>query len=138
MKQIFVLIATVAFFVLITESCEFSTANLVDPKVCIELNEDLCKQDNPIISADVKQLFASCKIKNAPPETQVKFTWMFYGETKIKIDEVTFNSKDLGTNLNLHSSLNRPFNGWPKGVYEVEMQIVNADKEPLIKQFRIE
>ncbi len=137
MKKILFFVALAGvFFVL--ERCSFSTANLVEPKVCTSLSEDLCSQDNPIISADANQLFASCKIKNAPPETKVKYTWLYYGETKIKIDEITFDTEDKGTNLNLHSSLSRPYNGWPKGVYEVEMQILEGDKKPIVKQFTIE
>ena len=106
--------------------------------MCTSLSEDLCPQDFPVISAEAGQLFASCKIKNAPAETKVKFTWLYYGETKITIDEITFDTKDMGTNLNLHSSLSRPNNGWPKGVYEVEMRILVGDKKPLVKQFTIE
>lgn len=129
-----------AFTVLMifVESCSISTAKLVDPKVCTSLDGDLCQQDNPVISSNASQLFASCEIKNAPMETEVKFTWLYYGETKIKIDEITFNTEDKGTNLNLHSSLSRPYNGWPKGVYEIEMLILVEGKKPVIKQFTIE
>ena len=137
MKKLIIFIAF-AVLMIFVESCSFSTANLVDPKVCTSLDGDLCQQDNPVLSTNVNQLFASCEIKNAPVETKVKFTWFYYGETKIKIDEITFNTENKGTNLNLHSSLSRPYNGWPKGVYEIEMLILVDGKKPIIKQFSIE
>lgn len=118
-------------------SCEVSTARLTDPKVCTSLIEDLCESDMPEISPQASELVASCKLKNAPADTKVKFTWMYYGETKITIDNVTFDSGNEGINLNLNSTLSRPTNGWPKGVYEVEMKILIENKKPLIKQFTI-
>jgi hypothetical protein len=121
----------------ILSSCEVSTARLTDPRVCTSLTQDLCSNDMPEISVQADSLVASCKLKNAPPDTKVKFTWMYYGETKITIDDVTFDSGNEGTNLNLNSTLSRPANGWPKGVYEVEMKILIENKKPLIKQFTI-
>lgn len=126
-----------AMIILGLNSCEVSTARLTDPKVCTSLTEDLCENDMPEISTQAGELAASCKLKNAPPNTKVKFTWMYYGETKITIDDVTFDSGSEGTSLNLNSTLSRPNNGWPKGVYEVEMQILIENKKPLIKQFTI-
>jgi hypothetical protein len=128
----------ISMMALIISGCEVSTARLTDPLVCTALAGDLCKEDMPNISAQARELVASCKLKNAPPETKVKFTWIFYGETKITIDEVTFNSGNEGTSLNLNSTLSRPYNGWPIGVYEVEMKILIENKKPLIKQFTIE
>lgn len=118
--------------------CEVSTARLTDPKICTSLAGDLCQEDIPKISSQAGELVASCKLKNAPPETKVKFTWMYYGDTKITIDDVTLDSGNEGTTMNLNSTLSRPYNGWPKGVYEVEMRILIDDKKPLIKQFTIE
>ena len=118
--------------------CEVSTARLTDPKVCTSLTGDLCQEDMPEISAQSGELVASCKLKNAPPNTKVKFTWMYYGETKITIDDVTLDSGNEGTSMNLNSTLSRPNNGWPIGVYEVQMQILIENKKPLVKQFTIE
>lgn len=118
--------------------CEVSTARLTDAKVCTTLTDNLCAEDMPVISADAAELVASCKLKNAPPETEVTFTWIYYGENKIEIDAVTLNSGNEGSSMDLHSTLSRPHNGWPAGVYEVAMKILSGDKEPVIKQFSIQ
>ncbi len=132
---VYLLFCTMMFSIL--SSCEVSTARLTDPMVCNSLTQDLCSTDMPEISVQADSLVASCKLKNAPPDTKVKFTWMYYGEDKITIDDVTYDSGNEGTNLNLNSTLSKPANGWPKGVYEVEMKILIDNKKPLIKQFTI-
>lgn len=119
-------------------SCEVTTAHLTDLSVCTSLSENLCAADMPVISTDAEELVVSCKLKNAPPATEVTFTWVYYGDTRIEIDAVTLNSGNEGSELDLHSTLSRPTNGWPIGTYEVVAKILSADKEPIVKQFTIQ
>ncbi|MCF8234422.1 MAG: hypothetical protein K9G67_03840 [Bacteroidales bacterium] len=124
---------------LMLTSCnlEFTTANIADVKVCDELNGNLCNSDHAVLSTTANQISTSCKLKNAPPNTMVTFTWKYLENNPIIIDEVTVNSGDEGSNLDLNSTLSRPNNGWPRGKYAVEIRIGEKDKSPEIKNFEI-
>ena len=117
--------------------CNVSTAQISEAKICTSLTAKLCDQDNPELESSTKTIYVSCRLKYAVEDTNVKFTWLYYGKTKIEIDNVVFNTgKNMG-NLELHSSLSQPTNGWPKGAYEVVIQVQTDNAKPLIKQFNI-
>ncbi|MDZ4058846.1 MAG: hypothetical protein U1D64_02265, partial [Bacteroidales bacterium] len=69
--------------------------------------------------------------------TKLKFTCLYYGDTKIKIDDVTLDTGELSGTVELNSYLSQPTNGWPKGVYEVEVLVLTDNAKPVIKQFTI-
>lgn len=118
--------------------CSVTTAKLSDAKVCTQLETNLCAQDNTIIDSSSDVIYASCILKGAPENTRVKFTWFYYGDTKFEIDHVVLSTLDKIGNIELHSTLSQPLNGWPKGVYEVRIEIEDVNKEPLVKQFSIQ
>jgi hypothetical protein len=120
-------------------SCNFniSTAKITDVKICDGLIGNLCEQDNSELPSSVSTIFSSCLLKNATPETKVKFTWIYYGDTKFEIDAVMLDTEDKSGDVELNSSLSRPNNGWPNGVYEVVIQVQTDNSEPLVKQFNI-
>lgn len=123
--------------ILVSCNLEFTTANIADVKVCEDLNGNLCNSDQAVLSRSSNQISTSCKLKNAPPNTLVTFTWKYLENSPIVIDEVTLNSGDEGSNLDLNSTLSRPNNGWPTGKYAVEIRIGENDKSPEIKNFEI-
>lgn len=116
---------------------EFTTAHVTDIKICEQLNGSLCNNDNPVLSTNAPEISVSCELKNAPSNTMVTFTWKYLEDTPLVIDEVTLNSADRGTNLDLNSTLSRPYNGWPTGKYAVEISIGSDDKSPEVKHFEI-
>lgn len=117
--------------------CSVSTANIQDVKICTSLNGNLCNQDSPTIGDTSPTIFVSCLLKNSVSATKVKFTWIYYGDTKIKIDDVTLDTGELTGTVELNSYLSRPTNGWPKGVYEVEITVLTDNAKPVVKQFTI-
>lgn len=137
-------ITTAAFVLLLTGvvavtscECSVSTANIQDVKICTSLSGNLCNQDSPTLGDTSPTIYVSCLLKNSVSATKVKFTWMYYGETKIKIDDVTLDTGELTGTVELNSYLSRPTNGWPKGVYEVEILILTDNAKPVVKQFTI-
>lgn len=139
-KKYYVLIIIAAFIGLIiyTGGCEFSSAKLSDAQICTSMNGNVCSSDNSVITGNPSEIYASCKLKYAPENVDIKFTWFYYGQTKFEIDHVILNSGTEGTNLDVYTSLSRPNNGWPSGTYEVEMQLMIDGKKPLIKTFEIQ
>ncbi len=109
-------------------SCEFeaTTAHLEDIKTCVSLSGQLCAQENPVFDTNDRQIYVSCKLKNAPENTLVTFVWKYVEGEPVIIDKVTLSSSDKGTNLDLSSNLSRPDNGWPKGKYKIEISIGNT------------
>ncbi len=132
-------ILTLTLVVLSVAGCEcsVSTANVKDVKICTSLEGNVCNQDNPVIENTAATIYASCLLRNSVSGTKVKFTWIYYGETKIKIDDVILDTGELSGTLELNSNLSRPDNGWPKGVYEVEVQVMTDNAKPVIKQFTV-
>ncbi|MDX9881756.1 MAG: hypothetical protein RBS73_06790 [Prolixibacteraceae bacterium] len=117
--------------------CNVSTAKLSDAKVCTSLTGNLCDQDHLDIPVSTPVIYASCLLKYAPSGTKVKFSWMYYGDTKLEIGSVVLNSGDNGSTVELYSNLSCPDNGWPAGVYEVIIQVQTDNAMPLVKQFNI-
>ena len=136
-KTLLLLILPVILLYLSGCECSVSTANVKDVKICTSLEGNVCNQDNPVIDNNAATIFASCLLKNSVSGTKVKFTWLYYGDTKIKIDDVILDTGELSGNLELNSNLSRPDNGWPKGVYEVEVQVMTDNAKPVIKQFTV-
>ena len=68
--------------------CNMSTAKVSDAKVCTSLTGNLCDQDFTVISSSANEIYVSCQMKYAVADTKVKFSWMYYGDTKIEIDNV--------------------------------------------------
>lgn len=140
-KTIIILIVIIAAIFFISRGgCEFnvSTAKVTNAKVCTSLSGNLCDKDHPVISTNAAEIYVSCNLKYAISDTKVKFSWYYFGDTKIEIDNVVLNTGDATGNLELHSSLSRPTNGWPKGVYEVVVQVQTDNAEPVVKQFSLE
>jgi hypothetical protein len=117
--------------------CNVSTAKVSDAKICDSMTEGVCEQDMPELLVSTPKIFVSCRLKYAVSNTKVKYSWMYYGETKIEIDTVIYDTGDRIGNLDLYSSLSKPANDWPKGVYEVIIQIQTDNAKPLVKQFNI-
>ena len=114
---------------------DLNSAHIEDVKICKTLNSDQCTNDKPVFDVNTAQIVISCKLKNPPMETRVQFSWFFISDERTEIDAVVVNSgEEIGT-LDLNSSLNKPSNGWPKGDYEVVIQILDTEKEPIRKQF---
>lgn len=118
--------------------CNVSTAQVSDAKICNSLTGNVCAQDFPTISSSENEIYASCLLKYATANTKVKFSWMYYGDTKFEIDNVILDTGENSGNLELHSSLSRPTKGWPQGVYEVVIQIQTDNAKPIVKQFSIQ
>ncbi len=117
--------------------CNVSTAKVSDAKICSSLTGNLCNQDFPVLSSSTPTIYASCLLKYASENTKVKFSWMYYGDTKFEINNIILDTGEKSGDLELHSNLERPDNGWPTGVYEVVIQIQTDNAKPLVKQFNI-
>lgn len=136
-NQFFISIITLA---LIVSSCEYSitTAQIENSRMCSSLTGELCGANRSVFSTDEELIFISCNLNNAPDNTIVTFSWKYIGEVDtIIIDEVSVNSSEIGVNLNLSSNLSRPYNGWPKGNYEVEIIIEDSQRDPVLHKFEV-
>jgi len=140
MKKVNYLIAFTAIIAFSVVSCniELNSAHVEDIKICDDLSGNLCNNDHAVIMTTAGDVSVSCKLKNAPNNTMVVFTWKYMEGQPLVIDEVTLNSGTEGTNLDLNSTLSRPYNGWPTGRYAVEIKIGENDKDPVIKNFEIQ
>lgn len=121
-------------------ACNFNvtTAHIENVKMCTEIKSNECTESIFTFQNTAQNICISCELENDPGNTLVTFIWKYNnnGEFMI-IDEVTLNSSNKGTQVNLQSSLSRPYNGWPSGVYEVEIIIEDSQKEPVIQEFVI-
>lgn len=126
--------------IVILSSCEFevTTAHIENITICSALDGEICESGIAIFNPTDPTIHVSCKLKNAPNNTLVTFIWKYTeGEEPIIIDEITLNSSDKGINLNMHTSLSKPYNDWPIGKYEIEITIHDSSNAPLVKYFEI-
>lgn len=117
---------------LLLAGCEASfnltTAGLSDPAVstAVDLNTKAPLEKATIFPADVKTLFASVQLKNAPADTGVKAVFYYLEGNRQQIAEETVKAE--GSRY-LSFSLNPPEAGWPVGRYEVEFALNGEVKE---------
>ncbi len=123
--------------ILVLAACSATTAHVDNVKMCTSVTDNLCNQDNPTFTTTTPEIYCSCNLKNAPENTEVEFAWYYLGDQKIAIDAVTISSGDRIGTLDLQTSLSKPFNGWPKGKYEVAISIVGFDKT-VVKSFSVQ
>lgn len=122
----------------VMHSCNVSTARITDVMVCESVTDNLCPADQPVFSSDAPDIYCSTVVKNAPGGTPVTFSWFYQGESRVAIDAVTLETPEGGTSFNLQSSLSRPTNGWPIGMYEVVISLGTDNTEPVVKTFVVE
>jgi hypothetical protein len=124
-----------AFFM---HSCSVSTARITDVMVCESVSDNQCLADQPVFNTDTREIFCSVIVKNAPGGTAVTFSWFYQGESRVAIDAVTLDTPEGGTTFNMQSSLSKPNNGWPTGVYEVVISLGTDNADPVVKTFVVE
>lgn len=115
----------------IFQSCNVSTANLSDVRVCSSLTGDGdCSADTPAFPGTAPVIYCSAKLKNAPSGTKVTFSWKH-------------GSEDMGTaavetgsgNVNSSFKPNAPLE---PGKYSVTVKIQTDNATPITKEFTIE
>ncbi len=106
---------------LLISSCKFNitTAHIENIQTCVEVSWDQCTNNTSVFSTTDPVIYACCKLKKAPENTEVTFIWKYAENEPVVIDKVALNSYDMGINLNLSSNLSMPYNGWPTGKYEI-------------------
>lgn len=137
MKKSINILSVLSLFFLFS-SCNFSTANIDNVKMCTSVNDNQCAADTPSFSNTTPFIYISCDLNNAPENTQVKMEWAYLGEQRISIDAITQSSgSNIGT-VHLQSNLSRPNNGWPSGDYEVVITILDTENAPIVKKFSVQ
>ncbi len=107
-------------------------------KMCTEINDYDCPDDNPSFSLFNKEIFISCRINKTPPKTKIEFRWYFLGRKRVRIKTDIVGTEQKKDTIYFQSSLKKPGNGWPVGEYEVIINILNLPNEPTIKKFTIQ
>ncbi len=139
-KSIFILFCSICISLLFS-ACEInlSTARITDVKMCTSLSDNQCLADNNSFTTNEAEIYISCTLKNAPENTDVQFSWLYMAQQDpFTIDQVVLSSGDQLGSLQLQSSLSKPNNGWPRGAYEVQIQIMGTEKAVIVKQFIVE
>jgi len=128
------LVASCVF--IMASSCEVSTANLTDVKMCEMPDGDLCAEDQAVFAPDLPEIYVTAVLNNAPEGTQVTFYWRYLDEDPVvEIDSVVVDIEE--TTSSLYSALTAPPAGWPTGNYEVELKVSADNVDPVKKQFEI-
>ena len=111
--------------------CSVSTAKLDDVMVCGAVNgSSECDANKTEFPASAPVIFCSAKVKNAPSDTKVIFTWKRGDEVIGKADVKT------GSGV-VYSNFNSPGN-LEAGKYSVTVKIDTDNSDPVTKDFTIE
>lgn len=111
-------------------SCNVSTANLTQVKVCSSLNGSECSNDVSTFSADVPAIYCSASLNNAPSDTKVTFEWKHEGESMGKA-EVSAGSGFVNSTFTPTTML-------VPGKYSVSVKLATDNSTPITKEFRVE
>jgi len=112
-------------------SCNVSTANLTDVKLCTQKNSSgVCDSDASTFPADVQVVYCSAILKNAPADTKVTFEWKHEGQSLGKADVET-SSGSVSSNFSPNAELE-------PGKYSVTVKINTDNATPVTKEFTIE
>lgn len=105
-----------------TDSVSFTTARLKNAHMTTAMDSSGKPVDTiSTYAVDAPKLVAVAELRNAPPNTKVRFVWT-YVSGNVPITEYTMDSGDKGANVYVFSNLtnDRP---WPEGEYRVEMYV---------------
>jgi hypothetical protein len=131
-----ILFFIMAMTIMLNLGCYFSTANLSDPKVCLDPGDGECSKDMAEISSNADMIYSTIKLNNAPEKTKITITWNYLEEDPpYEIDSLELYSKDNTSFVT--TNLSRPYTGWPKGKYEVIYELDSDNSEPVKKEFSI-
>ncbi len=114
-------------------SCNVSTANLSDVKVCSSLNGSECSSDVLIFTPDVSAIYCSASLNNAPSGTKVVFEWKHEGEIigKAELEASSVSSGSINSSFKPSAEL-------PVGKYSVTVKINTDNAKPVTKEFKVE
>lgn len=110
--------------------------------MCQEINIEtgLCDSDSPEYPEQSLAFHVTTKLRFAPEDTKVTFSWYgFNRNERYLIDAVTIRAGDFGSgsSYRLHSNLNRGEAIWPKGEYEVVIELHTDNSTPIHKKFAV-
>lgn len=125
----FAIIAAILALAMFATACSFSasTANIQDAIMTNTIDSE-GKPGEEVVSfpADAAMLYVSAKLRNAPDNTQVKFSWTYVTGNQL-IDEITVDSGNISDRY-IYSNL-EPTALLPEGDYMVQIYI-DERKEP--------
>jgi len=111
-------------------SCNVSTANLSDVKLCVSVNSSgECDGDNSTFSGTTPVIYCSAQMKNAPSGTKVMFEWKHGSESLGKAD--------VETSSGIVNSTFKPTAALEPGKYSVTVKIETDNAKPVTKEFTI-
>lgn len=125
-------VSTAISFLLLTgilSSCNVSTANLSDVKVCTSLNGSECSGDASTFSADATAIYCSASLNNAPANTKVTFEWKHEGESMGKAE--------IEAPSGFVNSTFKPTTELVPGKYSVTVKLATDNSKPITKEFTI-
>ncbi len=125
-----VLVSLVSFLTLFTTSCNVSTANLSDVKLCSSLSGNTCGEDVTKFGSDVSAIHCTANLNNAPAKTKVMFNWKKDGEG--------IGNAEVEAESGYVSSTFTPSEPMPPGKYSVTVKIETDNSKPVTKEFVVE
>ncbi|MFA7359834.1 MAG: hypothetical protein WC139_02240 [Candidatus Kapaibacterium sp.] len=114
----------------VLSSCNVSTANLTEVKVCSSLNGSECSNDVSSFPGDVPAIYCSASLNNAPADTNVTFEW--------KQEGVSIGKVELNAESGFVNSTFKPTSTLEPGKYSVSVKLATDNATPITKEFTIE
>jgi hypothetical protein len=111
-------------------SCNVTTVNLSDVKVCSSLSSNICGNDVSSFPSNVPAIYCTANLNNAPSKTKVTFEWKQEGES-IGKTEVEAESGYV-------SSTFKPEAPLPPGKYSITVKIATDNSKPITKEYTVE
>ncbi len=136
-RKIARLVLSVAVISIAWTACTGEKTNISDLKLCKSIEKSGCKFDSHSFDSSQPLIYCSFVIHNAKTTSDVKIAWHYQGDRRVLIKDTLFRIKANAPKIQFQSSLNKPLNGWPRGIYEVEISLEEEKLVSVVKSFSI-
>jgi len=130
---------SISVIVVTSLQCSHAVKKITNVKLCELLGEKGCNYDSPSFDNSVQLIYCSFLTQNIKYDDTLKISWYYVGDSRVLIEETLLMISENKLGLPIKSSLNKPINGWPSGVFEVKISIENEEPTlSVVKSFLIQ
>jgi len=139
MRKLIIQFLSISVIIVVSIQCSHTEKQITNVRLCESINEKGCVKDNPSFDTSIQLIHCSFFTENIESSDPLKISWYYLGDSRVLIEETLLIIAENNSELPIISSLNKPLNGWPSGVFEVKISIEKEETEvSVLKSFLIE
>jgi len=139
MRKLIIQFLSISVIVVSSLQCSRTVKQITNVRLCESINEKGCVKDSPSFDNSIQLIHCSFFTENIESSDTMKISWYYLGDSRVLIEETLLIISENKLGSPIISSLNKPLNGWPSGVFEVKISIENEEQTlSVVKSFLIQ